>query len=1292
MPGTVLHVDPDDDARHARSKVLRDAGFEPIEAASAAGALSLAMERSPSLVLLAVRVPGVDGFEICRVLKTAPATARIPVCLVSNLGETEHRSPASAGSGAEAHLREPVTPDALIATLSALLRAASAEARAEEAEREVAGILESIGAALFRLDGEFRFTYLNREAERVLGMSRGVLLGRSLFEVFPATLGTRLEAEYRRAMNARVTARFEYRYEPWKKWYEIAAYPVSSGGMAVHFQEITRHKETEEALQQSRHLAKLASEAGLFSSFVWWIPEDRFVLSPELWKLYGREPGATEVRSSFWSECLYPGERERLESIVNECWQQRNPIADCDFRIVTPGNEIRWIHCRISFQYDDSGSPRFAVAINVDITERKQLEEQARERLEDMEKLMDVAPVAILKAQDPQCHRVTGNSLAVELFRLGKGQNMSASPVPGEAAPPIRFFRNGRELRTDELPMQEAAARNAEVRDAELEVMLPDGRRIFVLGHASPLRDANGQARGSIGTFLDISPRIFRAITGQEQNAQRMKLLAHAIESIDECVSVCDPEDRIIFVNRAFVRTYGYQEQELIGQPIAKVRSPFNPPEAMAGILPDTLAGHWQGELWNRRKDGGDFPILLTTSPVLDECGRLEATVGVATDITGRKRAERLLRESQQQLQRVIEGSKDGFWDWNIATNHVTFGGRWAAMLGYRVDELDCRYETWENLVHPEDKPRVLKALADYLEGRTESYEAEHRLRAKDGKWKWILTRGRVVSRDTQGKPLFASGTHTDISQRKRVELIQASRSKVLEQFYNEAKLEDILTVVLRHAEDVFPDCPASILLLDEQRRLRHGASHGLPEFYNQTIDGVEIGPNVGSCGAAAYWGRRIVVEDIETHPNWAPYLELARKAGLRACWSEPIPSPTGIVLGTFAIYGLAPGAPAEEDLQLLQDSARLVGLVLERRRVEETLRKTEFALNRAQAVAHVGSWYFDVAEDRLVWSEETYRIFRKPPGSPLTYEIFLEAVHPGDRAEVHQAWTAALQGGRHSIEHRILIDGEVRWTRADAEIELDAQGRWRGVGTVQDITERKTAELALQDSQRALVKSQEELRRLAGGLFQMQEDERRRISLELHDDLCQRLAMVAVEAEIIERDVPATSKAARERLRSLKSQAAALADDVRRTAHQLHPAILEHLGLVAALRSYATQISGQGRLRVRFTHRAMPDSVPREIALCLYRVAQEALRNAEKYSGQTEASVSLIGARGEIRLSIADRGVGFDLAQARGKGGLGIVSIEERVRWAGGRLTIKTQPGEGTRLDVRIPLTRTIL
>jgi PAS domain S-box-containing protein len=149
---------------------------------------------------------------------------------------------------------------------------------------------------------------------------------------------------------------------------------------------------------------------------------------------------------------------------------------------------------------------------------------------------------------------------------------------------------------------------------------------------------------------------------------------------------------------------------------------------------------------------------------------------------------------------------------------------------------------------------------------------------------------------------------------------------------------------------------------------------------------------------------------------------------------------------------------------------------ITELKRAEDALRRSEESLNRAQAVAHVGSWSLDISRDELLWSDELYRVFHVPPGTPLRYEKFRAIVHPDDRDFVHQAWTAALRGAPYDIEHRILVVGETRWIRERAQIELDADGRAvRAIGVAHDITERKRAEEALRRANDELERRVEE-------------------------------------------------------------------------------------------------------------------------------------------------------------------------------------------------------------------------
>ncbi|MGO9094030.1 MAG: chemotaxis protein CheB [Bryobacteraceae bacterium] len=240
-----------------------------------------------------------------------------------------------------------------------------------------------------------------------------------------------------------------------------------------------------------------------------------------------------------------------------------------------------------------------------------------------------------------------------------------------------------------------------------------------------------------------------------------------------------------------------------------------------------------------------------------------------------------------------------------------------------------------------------------------------------------------------------------------------------------------------------------------------------------------------------------------------------------------------------------------------------------------------------------------------------------------------------------------------------------------------------RVISTGLDITPRKAAEDALRQSQG-------ELRRLTANLFTTQEEERKRLARELHDDMNQRMAMLANEVDLLERDLPGSSDLLRDQLRGLRERAEQLSDDLRRAAHQLHPSALEHFGLVAALESYCQDFSKLYPIQLKLTQRSVPEGIPFEVSLCLYRVAQECLHNVAKHSGAQEATLTLRGDKKGLLLSVTDEGEGFDPDTAADQRGLGIVGIRERVRLVGGSVSIVSTPGQGAKIDVRVPLNRT--
>jgi signal transduction histidine kinase len=217
--------------------------------------------------------------------------------------------------------------------------------------------------------------------------------------------------------------------------------------------------------------------------------------------------------------------------------------------------------------------------------------------------------------------------------------------------------------------------------------------------------------------------------------------------------------------------------------------------------------------------------------------------------------------------------------------------------------------------------------------------------------------------------------------------------------------------------------------------------------------------------------------------------------------------------------------------------------------------------------------------------------------------------------------------------------------------------------------------------------RTEEALRDIGGRLISAQEEERSRIARELHDDLSQRLALLSIELEQVSQLIPARQSNLRSRMQDLWATAQEISVEVHRLSHQLHPSKLEHLGLVSAVRSFCEELDARRGIRINFSSRGVPADLPKDVALCVFRVVQESLRNVVKHSGAQEARVVLGMSGRTMQLSVSDSGAGFDVDSATHKKGLGLISMGERLRLVGGSITIRSLPSRGTRLEIQIPL-----
>ncbi len=281
--------------------------------------------------------------------------------------------------------------------------------------------------------------------------------------------------------------------------------------------------------------------------------------------------------------------------------------------------------------------------------------------------------------------------------------------------------------------------------------------------------------------------------------------------------------------------------------------------------------------------------------------------------------------------------------------------------------------------------------------------------------------------------------------------------------------------------------------------------------------------------------------------------------------------------------------------------------------------------------------------------------------------------IHPDDVQSVQTANKRALEKQQgYSKEYRLRRrDGAYRWMLDIAAPRVNEDGSFAGfVGSAADITDQKLAHEALE--------------KIGGKLIEAQEEERSRIARELHDDICQRLALLSMELEQATRG---SNSGRSPKLEEIRRHCAEIAGDVQALSHKLHSSKLEYLGLAAAIRSFCREFSQQHDVNVEFADENVPNFLPRDISLSLFRVTQEALQNALKHSGIRQFSVVLRSSEKEIQLEVGDRGAGFDVEGAKLDRGLGLVSMQERAHLVHGTFTIESSENGGTRILVRVPL-----
>jgi PAS domain S-box-containing protein len=352
------------------------------------------------------------------------------------------------------------------------------------------------------------------------------------------------------------------------------------------------------------------------------------------------------------------------------------------------------------------------------------------------------------------------------------------------------------------------------------------------------------------------------------------------------------------------------------------------------------------------------------------------------------------------------------------------------------------------------------------------------------------------------------------------------------------------------------------------------------------------------------------------------------------------------------------------------------------KRKAEAILRESEKRFRVMADATPSLIWMCDT-KGKITYLNEQRLAFTGPDRSTGYGDTWFAFIHPDDIHDVLTSLWQALKDQRpFSKEYRLhRSDGTYRWMFDVASPRVNGDGSFGGfIGSATDVTDQKLAQQALEN--------------VSGQLIEAQEKERTRIARDLHDDICQRLAVLSMELEQA-KHVRAGSLSTADELEIIRRHCSEIAGDVQSLSHELHSSKLDYLGVAAAVRGFCREFSKQHGVIVDFTDNNVPQHLPKDISLCLFRVAQEALHNAVKHSGATHFTVELSAIPGptpgptpsEVRLEVTDAGTGFDIEAAKRNRGLGLASMQERVHLVHGRFSIESKPGRGTTILVTVPL-----
>ncbi len=1013
--------------------------------------------------------------------------------------------------------------------------------------------------------------------------------------------------------------------------------------------QFMRGRQAEEALRKAeenyRGIYENAIE-GIFQT----TPEGRYInANPALARILGYsspEELITKITDLGQQMCVRPETRLEMKRRL-EAEGQVHGFENQVYR--KDGSKI-WISVNAHVVRDVEGRVVYYEGTSQDITERKRAEEALRESEVRKGAIMEAALDAIVTI-DRRGRFMEFNSAAEKIFGCNRLDMLGRELAGAIISKPLRpWFRRGlaNDFSIDNGPVlggrTEIAAIRADGSEFPVEftitrVALPD----------SPL----------FTVFL-------RDLTNRKRAEMQLATLAHAVESTAEMICITDLKDRFTFANPAFLEGYGYRQEEILGRTPDILISPKNPPTLMSEILKKTREGGWRGEVVDRRKDGTDFPISLSTSQIRNTKGQVIGLIGVARDITERRRAERqseALSTLSYRLSSAAKPEEAAEVIMEIASD----------LFGWDAGYVD---------LYSPDRDRIVPVLAlDTIEGKRARVEPPTAVINPTPLMQLVTAQGaRLVNSiddlscsfaavpfgDTQR--CSASKMYVPIQTGNRILGILSIQSYTAGA-YSKRDLK-LLQTLANRCGDALQRIEVSEALRSAEAKYRGIFENATEGIFQTTAEGRYLSANPALAQMFGYESAEQLISEV-SNIDRQTYVLPDRRMELKQ---------------RLEVEGTVRGFEAE---RYRKDGSRfwisINGHVVrnaegktlyyegtnqditERKRAEVELRESEEKFRTLFESAPIGMALHD-AKGRYVQTNQAYQRMLGYRDEELRQSSVRRITHPEDVLEGQRLYGEFRQGRRdcYQREKRYLHkDGRVVWAQSSASAIRNSNGGLLYIiSMVEDITERKQLEREV---------------------LETSANERRRVGHELHDGLGQYLAGIAFKAKALEQTLVAESLPHGAEAKELAALVSNAISQTRSLARGLDPIEVETIGLQAALQNLAGEAQKFFNISCHFQCSEMALNIDPQVSLALYRVVQEAIHNAITHGDARRIEIELNVEGANLALRIQDNGGGFEPDEAK-RGGIGLRVMQYRAGSIGGSLEICSQPGQGTEVRCIVP------